>query len=111
MAMRRKSRTGPKITFAPLIPATKIEANCEVRILGQRRNTVGTRIVQGTRKRDSSDVRCQRGERMSYSNSVTPEFTDPCSDRVSSVAQDRLILIRMSRAVESARRGSSSYFA
>jgi hypothetical protein len=44
---------------------------------------------------------------MQYSNSVTLEFSDPCSDRVSSVAQNRLILVRMTRVVASASRGSS----
>jgi hypothetical protein len=44
---------------------------------------------------------------MQYSNSIMLEFSDPCSSRVSSVAQNRLILIRMTRAVVMAYRGSS----
>ena len=44
---------------------------------------------------------------MHYSNSVTREFSDPCSDRVSSVAQNRMILIRMTRVAVSACRGLS----
>ena len=45
---------------------------------------------------------------MPYSNSVTRELSDPCSDGVPSVARDRLIVVDMARAVVPASRGSFS---